>query len=477
MPSGRRVRRRALALWLVIGAVAVGTAALALRYTVFFEAQKEWYRLVYQGPPAPEQRAVLSARHHRASTPCLRWLTSERDVDEDQALAAELVAAGLVDRAGKAMLLTVVWQVSEENAVHARGAAEELLDLAAERAGPLDRLLIALHRDRLLFVADLDVPADVLATMQRDAEAALSPARIERLRAVWESHKLVFARTRNMAERVRRVATEQRLAALEAALNARLEKGGALPAKLDELGAEGARPALEDGWGSPFSFEATPDGARLASLGPNLRPDGGDDIVREITAPVREDGSPVKTPDAPPTPAVPPPFDCSAAPPLRVEIQAPADAKVDQEMRSHRFVPEQVEGKPVGVRVFGVRSDHIAARAGLCNGDRLVSVDGRPPPATAAELAARCSRDAARNRSYCRGATRSRATGSLSADAPATSCRPVGSPTGSLSRSGQLLLISIHDEQERAPRSRDGRGDPPGEKLEPPMQLLSHLVE
>lgn len=379
------MNRRAVIVWLVLGAAALGVAGLAVRYTVFFDAGREWYRLVHDGPPAPEQRAVLAARHHPTPTPCLRYPATERDFDAEEALATELVAAEIVERAGKAMLLALAWEITEENASHAMASADEVLDLAAERAGAFDRLLIAVHRRKLVEVADMDMPRDRLAAMQQDAEAALSGEEIARLRGLWEKHKLVFAQARHLADRVRRRATDIRLDALESTLQSRLERDSAFAAKLEELRVTGA-PAnleLEDGWGSPISLQITSTGARLISLGPNMRPDGGDDIAREVaTAPSVE---PPAVGNVEP-PSGPPPFDCAAAPPARVELQRPDPATLQQDLARYRLVPEQVDGKQVGVRLFGVRSDRIAARAGLCNGDRLVTIDGRAPPSTDREL-------------------------------------------------------------------------------------------
>jgi hypothetical protein len=46
-------------------------------------------------------------------------------------------------------------------------------------------------------------------------------------------------------------------------------------------------------------------------------------------------------------------------------------------MRSARIVPEEVSGKVVGIRVFGVRPDGLMGRLGLENGDRIERVMGK----------------------------------------------------------------------------------------------------
>ena len=45
-------------------------------------------------------------------------------------------------------------------------------------------------------------------------------------------------------------------------------------------------------------------------------------------------------------------------------------------MRSARIVPEQENGKVVGVRLFGIRPDTLLGTLGLQNGDRLESING-----------------------------------------------------------------------------------------------------
>ena len=45
-------------------------------------------------------------------------------------------------------------------------------------------------------------------------------------------------------------------------------------------------------------------------------------------------------------------------------------------MRSARIVPEQKDGKVVGVRLFGIRPDTLLGTLGLQNGDRLETING-----------------------------------------------------------------------------------------------------
>jgi general secretion pathway protein C len=45
-------------------------------------------------------------------------------------------------------------------------------------------------------------------------------------------------------------------------------------------------------------------------------------------------------------------------------------------MRSARIVPEQENGKVVGIRMFGIRNDTLLGTLGMQNGDRLESING-----------------------------------------------------------------------------------------------------
>jgi len=45
-------------------------------------------------------------------------------------------------------------------------------------------------------------------------------------------------------------------------------------------------------------------------------------------------------------------------------------------MRQARIVPEQENGKVVGIRLFGVRNDTLLGVLGMENGDRLQSING-----------------------------------------------------------------------------------------------------
>lgn len=96
------------------------------------------------------------------------------------------------------------------------------------------------------------------------------------------------------------------------------------------------------------------------------------------------------TPEAPP----PPPPTRGGPTPLPPEIASKIQKVSDTEfnvdrsvvdkilenqaelMRSARIVPEQKDGKMVGVRLFGIRPDTLLGTLGLQNGDRLETING-----------------------------------------------------------------------------------------------------
>jgi general secretion pathway protein C len=94
---------------------------------------------------------------------------------------------------------------------------------------------------------------------------------------------------------------------------------------------------------------------------------------------------------APPPPATPPRGGPPSVPPdIASKIQKVSDTEfqVDRSvvdkilenqaelMRSARIVPEQKDGKTVGVRLFGIRPDTLLGTLGLQNGDRLETING-----------------------------------------------------------------------------------------------------
>jgi hypothetical protein len=52
------------------------------------------------------------------------------------------------------------------------------------------------------------------------------------------------------------------------------------------------------------------------------------------------------------------------------------DDVLEQSAERTRTIPEQQEGKTVGLRVFGIRSSTMLARLGFANGDRVEAING-----------------------------------------------------------------------------------------------------
>lgn len=118
------------------------------------------------------------------------------------------------------------------------------------------------------------------------------------------------------------------------------------------------------------------------SLGMAARPS------RVAAAPPLVDPQPAAAPSAPnlpkpqvvaasPPPAAPPCQDVRAPAPAvslrRAEAPPPQRASL---LGQVRVVPEQRDGKVVGLRLFGLRPNSLLSALGLKNGDRLESVNG-----------------------------------------------------------------------------------------------------
>jgi general secretion pathway protein C len=102
--------------------------------------------------------------------------------------------------------------------------------------------------------------------------------------------------------------------------------------------------------------------------------------------------APTPTPVASPAPPPPPPTKGPPALPADIasKIQKISDTEfnIDRSvvdkilenqaelMRSARIVPEQKDGKVVGVRLFGIRPETLLGTLGLQNGDRLETING-----------------------------------------------------------------------------------------------------
>lgn len=116
-------------------------------------------------------------------------------------------------------------------------------------------------------------------------------------------------------------------------------------------------------------------------------------LFRVAAAPVAAaEPAPAPTPAA--SEAPPPPTPGRGPTPLPPEIAAKIQKVSDTEfhvdrsvvdkiledqaelMRSARIVPEQKDGKMVGVRLFGIRPDTLLGKLGLQNGDRLETING-----------------------------------------------------------------------------------------------------
>jgi general secretion pathway protein C len=98
--------------------------------------------------------------------------------------------------------------------------------------------------------------------------------------------------------------------------------------------------------------------------------------------------APVASPEAPPPPPTKGPPAVPADIASKIQKVSDTEFNIDRSvvdkilenqaelMRSARIVPEQKDGKVVGVRLFGIRPDTLLGTLGLQNGDRLETING-----------------------------------------------------------------------------------------------------
>jgi general secretion pathway protein C len=103
-------------------------------------------------------------------------------------------------------------------------------------------------------------------------------------------------------------------------------------------------------------------------------------------APAPAPGAPPAAPATPPAPGGPSPVPADIA--SRIQKVSDTEYNVDRAvvdkilenqaelMRSARIVPEQKDGKVVGIRLFGIRPDTLLGTLGFQNGDRLEAING-----------------------------------------------------------------------------------------------------
>ncbi len=306
---------------------------------------------------------------HKGRLPCLRHSYTYRPREHEvRALGTELLALGLEPQVVAELVgQFLLWTDEREVAAHRETASRELAQVLGE-GQPLTAFVLWVQLDRL------DEAFSIRASEHHEQGqrifGALTPAQQRALRTLWEENPQHFtiASIIPLLESMRRDVTRQRLSALARAIRERFDRGELDEVKLEALAREAGVPA-EDGWGNALSLHDR-DGYRVVVRSHALAGDA-EELSREVLRP----GAP-RDPQSRETAS---PSGCDGAPgtvefPL-AEYHAALD-DLEGLSRSARVVPAVERGAMMGFKLFAIRPGSLFARAGLCDGDVVLRVNG-----------------------------------------------------------------------------------------------------
>lgn len=292
---------------------------------------------------------------HKGAPPCLRYPEQVGDAEAAE-VAKALVQAGLVrSELSELVGLFHDWNDALEKPLHDAASEDEMFDHLVADKGLVDRLIVKLYKSRLA-EQERKLMSRHRSTGQ-ETWNLLSAQKQETLRAVHARHPAAFTVggllrvVRSMSVEITRARMERLAKKIE---EYRAAKGE--PQRLEEV-ASGAD--LRDDWGSPFDF----DGTRLVSLGSDRSP-GGDGEFADLVVTLGVAAKPA----CPPLPA--------RAKLTRSEVEAALEDPVTA--TTCRILPSFVNGQVQGFKIAAIREGTFPARAGFCNGDIVLSVDGMP---------------------------------------------------------------------------------------------------
>lgn len=295
---------------------------------------------------------------HKGAPPCLRY-PEQLGAAEATEVARTLAQAGLV-RADLSELVGLFhgWNDALEEPLHDAAPEDEMFDRLVADKGLVDRLIVKLYKSRLA-EQERKLMSSHRSTGQ-ETWNVLSAQKQETLRAVHSRHPAAFTVggllrvVRTMSVEVTRGRMERLARKIE---EYRATKGE--PERLEQV-ASGAD--LRDDWGTPFDW----DGEQLVSLGADRTP-GGDGEFADLVVSVSG--------QAPAPPAVT--SDCAPLPARAKVLRGELDAFLESpRSATFRILPSFVDGKAQGFKLAAIREGTLPARAGLCNGDIVLSVDG-----------------------------------------------------------------------------------------------------
>jgi hypothetical protein len=303
--------------------------------------------------PAGGGRLPSALLLHPSAAPCLRYPSAPPASSVKEAAGA-LAAVELSDVSDLAGDLHARAARSEAS-LHPRSEVEEHLAQMFEDVPLQGRLVLTLKRD--LMRAQLTELLTMALPVTRTI-ASLPEAQRVVFEQQWARDPQVFVLPGLLVltRELHLAVTERRLDAVLATLQQQISRG-----EVPHLAGE------EDDWGSPLVLErASADELTLSSLGAD-RTTGGTgfdaDLVRALKV-------------APPTPGPA----CEGK--MEISLQRSEFKRVLAEISalsaSARIVPALHDGVEIGLRMLRLSAGSFLVKAGLCEGDLVISLNGSP---------------------------------------------------------------------------------------------------
>ncbi len=358
--------RRALLIGVAALVLLAGGAVLAVRLLPYSFVERHFSgRIEVRGGemPGDELHARLGARHGGPG-PCLRSLWMKQAPFDVEPLAPRVQALGFTsDRLGELAGQFVKWGDEREAAYHAQPQTEELIAVLSD-GSPWTALILGLNADRVRQMMEMDTTGVV--AQGTAAFAGLTGEEQVGLRALWEEQPEAFSlgNLLQQMQLLRTLEVQARLEALARAVSAHLDREGDLAAETLELVAVARASGLpaEDAHGHPFALGVWPDRFELRTADGQAR----------VEVP--------RTADTP-MPSATPPASCNGPPGPVTLSRAVVDLALQNPTEvalQARIVPAVTDGEARGFKLYSVQPHSLFAKMGLCSGDLLGAINGRP---------------------------------------------------------------------------------------------------
>jgi hypothetical protein len=233
--------------------------------------------------------AELAERYHHGEGPCFRYAFDVVADDRKlEALADEVVAAGLAESLVDMFGLYSQWNKEHEEQFHEEDQAAEAFDMLFVGMGFFEQVVVFLGRDRLIEAArryETEVTKKFLGESTR-VLGSMPEAKQKLVRTIWERCQecTTFKAFMRLTDMANRKITQARLDRLALELEAWGAMNGSFPERLAELREAGLDPAtLQDGWKFDFHYERVHEEQRavIRSLGADFTP-GGEGLSEDL---------------------------------------------------------------------------------------------------------------------------------------------------------------------------------------------------